>query len=209
MSVFDGLIGNWIQIKDDCNNLTMEDYGYDTGVVEGTTGSHCVKCVTVNQCFFKNENGKKPEKFNYKGVNLLDSIKNGSFPGLYHYGCHCEEKLVDIKSVDDIQLVIPPGKVDWLFMDKSGWINSMGYEADDDFTEILYKKIKEAYFYGAYKIQSHTKFGVKIKLKISIIGKGIKEGKVYDLKSSFMVFPNGKLKCNTLIGGWWKGEVFR
>ena len=29
-----------------------------------------------------------------------------------------------------------------------------------------------------------------------------KIGKIYDLKSSFMVFPNGKLKCNTLLGGW-------
>ena len=80
----------------------------------------------------------------------------------------------------------------------------MGYEPNDQFLEILYKKIRQAYFYGYYEIQNHTNFGVKIKLKISIEGKGIKNGKTYDLKSSFMVFPNGKLKCNTLIGGWYK-----
>ena len=38
----------------------------------------------------------------------------------------------------------------------------------------------------------------------NVLGKGEKFGRTYDLKSSFMVFPNGKLKCNTLIGGWYK-----
>lgn len=70
--------------------------------------------------------------------------------------------------------------------------------------KILYDKIKQAYFYGFYEIQNHTNFGVRIKLKVAIEGKGIKIGKTYNLKSSFMVFPNGKIKCNTLIGGWYK-----
>lgn len=66
------------------------------------------------------------------------------------------------------------------------------------------KKIKEAYFYGCYEIQDYTNYGVKIKLKLDIEGKGIKSGKIYSIKSSFMIFPNGKLKCNTLIGGWYR-----
>ena len=53
-------------------------------------------------------------------------------------------------------------------------------------------------------IQNHTNFGVRIKLKVTIEGKGMKIGKTYNLKSSFMVFLNGKIKCNTLIGGWYK-----
>ena len=29
-----------------------------------------------------------------------------------------------------------------------------------------------------------------------------KEGKIYKLKTNYMVFPNGKIKMNTPIGGW-------
>lgn len=204
MSVFDGIIGNWIQIQDEYNDWTIEDYAYATGVVDGTTDNHCVKCAAVNQCYFKNEKGKKPEKFDYVGVNLFNTIRKGLFPGLYHFRCHCEEIPVRIENVEDIELIIPLGKINWLFSDKSDWINSMDYDTNDDFLEILYKQIKQAYFYGCYEIQSHTKYGVKIKLKVDIEGKGIKAGKKYNLKASFMIFPNGKLKCNTLIGGWYK-----
>ena len=45
---------------------------------------------------------------------------------------------------------------------------------------------------------------VKIKINFDLPGQGSKTGKVYKLKSSFTVFPNGKIKCNTLIGGWQK-----
>lgn len=30
MSVFDNILGNWIQVVDNQNNITIEDYGYDT-----------------------------------------------------------------------------------------------------------------------------------------------------------------------------------
>ena len=55
MNELDGVIGNWIQIIDDKNEITIEDYGYETGIIEGTTENHCVKCVAVNKCWFKNE----------------------------------------------------------------------------------------------------------------------------------------------------------
>lgn len=145
--------------------------------------------------------GKKPEKFNYTNINIIDKTTNVLFPGLYHYRCHCKEFPIEVNNIDEIQLIIPSGKNDWLFNNKSDWIKAMGYQPDNDFLEILYKKIKQAYFCGYYEIQDHTNLGIKIKLKISIEGKGIKKGKTYNLKSSFMVFPNGKLKCNTLIGG--------
>ena len=204
MGIFDDLIGNWIQIIDDQNKKTIEDYGYDTGVIEGTTGNHCVKCVAVNKCWFKSEKGKKPERFIYTGIDIIDAISKGIFPGLYHFSCHCKEVPIEIKNMWDIQLIVPSGKNDWLFLDKSNWINTMGYEPNDDFLNILYDKIKQAYYYGNYEIQNHTNFGVRIKLKVGLEGRGIKTGKIYYLKSSFMVFPNGKLKCNTLIGGWYK-----
>ena len=53
-------------------------------------------------------------------------------------------------------------------------------------------------------IHNHTNYGVKINLFLKIPGKGRKEGIEYRIKSAFMIFPNGKLKCNTFIGGWWK-----
>ncbi len=204
MGVFDNLIGNWIQIDDEYSSLTIENYGYDTGVKDGETGKHCVKCVAANQCYFKDEEGKKPKHFNYTGINIVDTVIKGVFPGLYHFMCHCVENPVILFNIDNIQLIIPVGKISWLFLDKSDWIKSLGYEPNDSFLEILYTKIKEAYFYGGYEIENHTNYGVKIKLKVCIEGKGIKTGKIYNLKSSFMVFPNGKLKCNTLIGGWYK-----
>ena len=52
MNELDGVIGNWIQIIDDKNEITIEDYGYETGIIEGTTENHCVKCVAVNKCWF-------------------------------------------------------------------------------------------------------------------------------------------------------------
>mgnify|MGYP006916300603 CR=1 FL=1 len=53
MGVFNDLFGNWIQIIDGQNDITKENFGYETGVIEGITGNHCVKCVAVNKCWFK------------------------------------------------------------------------------------------------------------------------------------------------------------
>ena len=204
MSVFDNILGNWIQIVDDNNTITIESYRFDTGVIEGTTDNHCIKCVAANKCWFKNEDGKKPDKFNYSKINTVDAILKGLIPGLYHFKCHCKEEPINVFSDDNIQLIIPEGKIGWLFKDKSEWISSMGYELDDKFLNTLYQRIKQAYFYGNYFIQSHTNYGVKIKINFDLPGQGSKTGKVYKLTSSFTVFPNGKIKCNTLIGGWQK-----
>lgn len=69
MSVFENLLVNQVQIIDDRNETTIENYGYDTGIIEGTTANHCSKCVAVNKCWFKNEKFKKPEKFDITGIN--------------------------------------------------------------------------------------------------------------------------------------------
>ena len=203
MSIFDNMLGNWIQVVDNENNVTIEDYSYDTGVIEGTTKNHCVKCVAVNKCCFKNEENKKPKPFDITGIDILDSILNGLTPGLYHFRCHCKEIPINL-NIDDITLIIPDGKIKWLFIDKSEWIKSMGYELNEDFLLILKEKIRQVYFYGKYKIQTHTNFGVKIKLNIDLPRSKNKKERLYKLTSSFMVFPNGKIKCNTLIGGWQK-----
>ena len=37
---------------------------------------------------------------------------------------------------------------------------------------------------------------------IDIPGKNEKQGKEYKITTNYMIFPNGKLKMNTPIGGW-------
>ena len=204
MNIFDNLFGNWIKIVDKGNELTIENYEYSTGVIEGTTGNHCVKCVATNQCWFRNEKDKKPEKFNLTGIGIFDGLINGVLPGLYHWRCHCVEYPIEVFEIDKIQLIVPAGKIDWLFTDKGEWVKSMGYELNNLFIDILCKEIKQAYFYGKYIIQSHNNYGVKININVDLNGINDKNGKVYKLISSFTVFPNGKIKCNTLIGGWQK-----
>lgn len=61
MGIFDEILGNWIQVVDYKSDLTIEDYGYDTGIINGTTGNHCVKCVAANRCYFVNQENKKPQ----------------------------------------------------------------------------------------------------------------------------------------------------
>ena len=91
MIEFEKALGNWIQVFDDKNTITLDDYGYDTGIIKGTTENHCVKCVAVNQCWFKNEHGKKPETMNYSLDNIVDCLSKGLTLGLYHYRCHCRK----------------------------------------------------------------------------------------------------------------------
>ena len=204
MDVFEKALGNWIQIIDGKSDITLDDYGYDTGVIEGTTGNHCVKCVVVNRCWFKNENGKKPETMHYSLENITQSLSKGLTPGLYHYRCHCKETPIFPNGIEDIQLILPTGKIAYLFASKSGWIDAMGYHKDQymSFVEVLLQKTKEAYCYGKYVIQNITKYGCKINVLIDIPGVNEKQGKTYKVKTNYMVFPNGRIKMNTPIGGW-------
>ena len=206
MSIFENMLGNWIQIIDDQNDITIENYGYDTGIIEGTTANHCIKCVAVNKCWFKNEKNKKPEKFDITGINLLDSIIKGLLPGLYHFRCHCKEIPITPTNIEEIELIVPNGKIPYLFKSKGDWVNAMGYHESDynTFLNVLLDKTKQAYFYGKYYIENITKYGCKINLMIEIPGANEKLGKTYKIESNYMIFPNGKLKMNTPIGGWQK-----
>ena len=49
----------WIKVEDKQSKWTIEDFPYNTGVDEDITKPHCWKCVTVNKCWFKNEENKK------------------------------------------------------------------------------------------------------------------------------------------------------
>lgn len=90
MDIIKNYLGSWIRVDDNKNNITIENYGYDTGIIEGTTENHCVKCVALNKCYFKNEKNKKPEPMIYSNIEILNFIFKGLFPGLYHINCHCK-----------------------------------------------------------------------------------------------------------------------
>ena len=198
------LFDNWIQVVDPQNSITIAHYGYETGVIEGTTDNHCVKCVAVNYCWFKDEDGKKPEPFSILPSNLLLKYPKTQLLGLYHPYCHCKEIPISTPTPEKIKLLVDNGKVDWMLRDKTNWMKSLGYDSVKHFIPALYQCIKEAYCQGNYKIILHNNYGVKANLFLNLAGANEKAGKTYPLKSAFMIFPNGTLKCNTLIGGWYK-----
>ncbi len=83
--IFDKLLASfseWIKIGDPKSTWTIEDFPYETGVDEKITNPHCWKCVTVNQCWFKDEDGKKPQEFDYSQYSLIAIPM--SKRGLYH-----------------------------------------------------------------------------------------------------------------------------
>lgn len=203
------IIGNWIQIVDDKNEITVADYDYSTGIIEGTTDNHCVPCVSFNRCWFKNEKGKKPEINALIMAGIIRQIDTND-DTLFHKWCHCKEIPLPPLSTKDIDIIVPNGKFDYMFESKAGWIKAMGYDPSDrnKFIDELKEKTKEGYISGDYTIEKCTKYGVKIKVYFVVDGINEKAGSHYPLKGSYMVFPNGKIKINTPIGGW-KNEILR
>ena len=116
---------------------------------------------------------------------------NGIIPGLYHFRCHCKEVPVQINSIDEIELIVPEGKIPYLFKSKSGWIKSMGYQEKEfsEFVDMLLQKTKEAYLYGNYYKENYNNFGFKINLNISIPGKNEKNRKNIQCNNKLYDFP--------------------
>lgn len=91
-------------------------FPYDFGVDENETGNHCWKCVTVNKCWFKNEENKKPKKFDYAIFSSSELLK--IIRGLYHSKCHCKEYALNSPNLNDINFIFIDGKVQYFFLDK-------------------------------------------------------------------------------------------
>ena len=208
MSVFDKIkdrltakYSEWIKVEDDKSGWTIEDFSYETGVDEQLTKPHCWKCVAVNKCWFANEKGKKPDVFNNVGQTSIEWIT--SEDGLYHPRCHCEEIAIE-PIAEYIKFIIPVGKIDWLVNDKAHLLSVMGYKVTDvnEVLEIIKKLTAEQYVAGNYEKKVFDEKGFRIGIVIDKFpGKGEKRGKLYKVKSGWTIFPNGKLKSNTLIGG--------
>lgn len=194
----------WIKVEDNQSKWTIEDFPYNTGVDEDITKPHCWKCVTVNKCWFKNEENKKPKRFDYTLFTYSQIMK--MIRGLYHPKCHCKEFAINVPKEKDIELRIKDGKIKNFFKVKSGWYYSWGYVDKDknDFINMFKELIIDAYRQGNYYEEKHTKAGYQINLTIKIPGKNEKLNKEYEVKSAFIIFPEGKLRCITLVGGWQK-----
>lgn len=207
MGVFDDILGDllanfseWIKIEDYQSKWTIEDFPYETGVDERKTKPHCWYCVAVNKCWFKNEERKKPKELNSSTLSKLSGNN-----GLYHKYCHCKKGAIDNPTMDDIKLIIPNGKIDkYLFVKKIEWVNYLGYSIEDKetFIKILFEKTKESFRNGNYYNENHTKYGFKININIEIPGGKLKENEIFKLTTNYMIFPNGRLKLNTPLGGW-------
>ena len=79
----------WFKVEDDKNNIVIDDFDYEHGIQGPITKKHCVKCIAINQCWFLEEDGKKPEETNYEIEEIIKDTKNKI--GLYHYNCHCKK----------------------------------------------------------------------------------------------------------------------
>lgn len=192
----------WIKVEDKVSPYNIEMFPYEMGVNEKYTSNHCWKCVTVNKCWFKNEERKKPEKMDYSlfpASKLLKIVR-----GLYHPKCHCREFAINVPKEKDIKLMIDNGKINFFFKDKLGLFQSWGYKNSDknDFIKMFKNLVVDAYRQGNYYEEKHTRAGYQINLTITIPGKNEKMKKEYEVKSAFIIFPEGKLRCITLIGGW-------
>lgn len=192
---------DWIKINDNKSGFTIENFPYTIGVDEKLTKPHCALCVSVNNCYFKNEDDKKPIEFGYDQYNLeqIPFLNRG----LYHPRCHCKKIAINKPTAKQIEIIFKQGKIDWLLKDKIHWIHSWGYKDFD--VDLLISNLilatKEAYLLGSYQRKTHDKYGFKISLYIKLKGINDHQGEIFNLISSCMIFPNGKLKINTFIGG--------
>ena len=208
MGIFDNIkdsltasFSDWIKINDNKSGFTIEDFPYEAGVDEEITKPHCALCVSINNCYFKNEEDKKPIEFNY-GQYTLEQIPFSS-RGLYHPHCHYKNIAISKPLSKQIEIILKQGKIDWLLKDKIHWIHSWGYKDNDIdllISELLFA-MKEAYCSGNYLRKKHNKYGFKISLHIKLKGINDHQGEIFNLISSCMIFPNGKLKVNTFVGG--------
>lgn len=212
MKVFDEILNSvlarfsgWIQVKDPKSPWTLDNAPIvkDVGVDPEVVKPHCVKCVVVNECWFKNEKGKKPEQFDYTtySSDLLKKL-NGT-DGLYHPHCHCQEIPIVEPTEESVRIVVLREKVDDMYRRKCGLITAWGYtvESKEIFKEKLVNSVMQKYLNGDYSIFKYDEFGFRITIIASVPGMNEKEGKIYRFQTGFMVYPNGRIENTTIFGG--------
>ena len=198
------LLKGWVRIEDKKNPWTIESFAkinYD----ESKIGPHCVFCTIINKCWFKDEENKRPPEFNYSGYSEEDTPQISR--GLYHPYCHDKKYAIDAPTQNKIEIFDLERRMDYLFNKKKNWLESMGYNENDkqEVFQLIEKLSKDSYCKSDYQNNPPTeekkKYGFRIRIRLLFPGKGEKEGKIYPLTSSYIVYPNGMLKNNTPIGG--------
>lgn len=188
----------WIKVDDKNSKWTIEDFPYSEGVNENLTYPHCWKCVTVNRCWFKNEQNKKPEHFDYSKYSYGEIPKSDR--GIYHPHCHCKELAINIPKESDIKLILTNRKINNFYNEKSKWFYAWGFKRNDkdNFIRQLKEKTKKSFIKGNYEVEKHTSNGFQINIFVEI---NSPNNGIYKIKTCYIVFPMGKLRCVTLVGG--------
>ena len=214
--LFDKLVASfsdWIQVVDPRSYWTLEnaprllDENGNKGMVdEDAVSPHCVKCVVANRCWFKNEKGKKPERFDYSKYSSQVLEKLREINGLYHPNCHCKEVAIPNPTENSVKLVCNDGKFDDLFSRKDGLVSAWGYNDNEKeiFKNNFLPLVKKEYINGNYKIFKYDEYGIQLSIYVTIPGINEKAGKFYKRETGFMLFPNGEIRNTTIIGRKWK-----
>ena len=194
------IFSEWIKIEDPKSKWTIADFPEEKGVDENVTNPHCWRCVSVNQCLFKNEDNKKPEEFDYSKYSPREI--SYYIRGLYHPNCHDKKFGANVPRVEKIVILGVRKKFDNFFSKKRKIFSGIGYSNKDEYDIInLYlKQVQREYVYGNYYKYRHTKFGFQINMTISINIKKIpKEFK--NFRTGLIVYPNGQLRIVTVFAG--------
>lgn len=120
---------DWIQVVDPRSNWTLDNVIIikNVGVDPKQVNPHCIKCVVVNQCWFKNENGKKPEPFGYENYSSVVLSKLKDIMGLYHPKCHCKEIAINPPTEHNLRVVVDDEK--YLLMHSIANLGLLTHEA--------------------------------------------------------------------------------
>lgn len=195
---------DWIQVVDPKSPWTLDNVEMTKdGINPEQVKPHCLKCVVVNQCWFKNERNKKPEPFGYEKYATVELSKMKGIQGLYHPNCHCKEIEIPNPTESKIQVVCADDKMDDVYARKFGLIEAWGYTENDKalLKSNLIRSATEKYLNGDYKLFIYDEFGFRFSIQVSVPGIHHKAGRIYQFITGFMVWPNGKIKNTTFFGG--------
>jgi len=142
----------------------------------------------MNRCCFANEEGKMPEQPK-------------------HPNCRCKANAKDVPKAGDVTLEFPMEKIkEYLFVkpDKAESMKVMGYTIED--AEYVHKELarqgKEQYAKGNYEIREHRKYGISIRMPVTLRGKGEASRLFYYFYTGWTIYPNFELKNNTPFAAW-------
>ena len=180
MSILDNVLddvkavfSDWIKITDPKSKWTIEDFQEEKGVDENITNPHCWRCVLVNQCWFKNEDNKKPDEYDYSQYSQREI--SYYIRGLFHPHCHDKKSGINFPHASKIII--------------------------RDVIEIYLEQVKRKYVRGEYYKFRHTKYGFQINIEINMPVKTNMPDDLKTFKTGLIIFPNGQLRIVTVFAG--------